>query len=184
MRANFKDRIVVNRYAEAFLSFAKDGALRSQAIDDLKNLKALTNNNPDFLEFLRSLEITLSEKYSFIEAILGDEFLLETRQFLKLLLEKGRIDKITDIIEYVRVKYSRGGEVEALLRTSYLLDLDLIRSIEKKLEEKYSQKFKFYIDLDSSLLGGVQIIIGNTVIDGSVRRRLDELREKLMAVKV
>ncbi len=184
MKPNFKDRIVVNRYAEAFLGFARDGAHRPQAIEDLKSLKALMNDNPDFLGFLHSLEITLSEKYGFIDAVLGDAFLPETKQFLKLLLEKGRIDKITDIIEYVRVKYSHYGGSEVLLRTSYLLDLDLIKSIEKKLEMKYSQKFKFYIDLDSSLLGGVQIIIGNTVIDGSVRRRLDELREKLMAVKV
>ncbi|MFA5118559.1 MAG: ATP synthase F1 subunit delta [Candidatus Omnitrophota bacterium] len=184
MKANFKDRIVVNRYAEAFLGYAKEGAHRLQAVDDLKGLKALMNNNPDFFEFLCSLEITLSEKYGFIDAVLGDAFLPETKQFLKLLLEKGRIDKIADIIEYVRVKYSHYGESEVLLRTSYLLDLDLIKSIEKKLEEKYARRFKFYIDLDSTLLGGVQIIIGNTVIDGSVRRRLDELREKLMAVKV
>ena len=43
---------------------------------------------------------------------------------------------------------------------------------------------RFYIDLDGSLLGGVQVVIGNTIIDGSVRKRLDELKEKLTTIRM
>jgi F0F1-type ATP synthase delta subunit len=63
--------------------------------------------------------------------------------------------------------------------------VDLIKEIEDKLEEKLQKKFKFYIDLDADLMGGVQVIFGNnTIIDGSVRKRLADLKEKLRGVRV
>ena len=73
---------------------------------------------------------------------------------------------------------------EALIRTSYPLELELIKKIQDAIENKFGRKFKFYIELDSRLLGGVQIIIGNTVIDGSVRKRLNDLRQSLRNAQV
>jgi len=174
------DKIVAKRYADAFLGFAKAGCGMERALLDLRNLKnTVISDNPEFLEVLESPEIGLTEKNDFIDRVLNDEFCEETKDFLKLLVEKVRIDKLIDIIEFIRVVYSHGGEEEALLKTSFPLDLKLIKQIEEKLEKKFNKKLKFYIDLDGSLLGGVQVIIGNTVIDGTIRRRLDDLREKL-----
>jgi len=56
--------------------------------------------------------------------------------------------------------------------------------IKKGLESKLNKKLKLVVGLDPGLLGGVQVTIGNTVIDGSVRRRLDDLKEKLETVRV
>ena len=179
-----KDTIIVERYAEAFISYAKETVGLPKAISDLKALRALIRENPEALEFLKSLDITFAEKEAFVDKVFEDELAIQTKQFLKLLIEKQRIDKIIDITDYVRIKYAYAGEEEVLLKTSYPLDLELIKRIEDRLEKKFSKKFKFYIDMDSSLLGGIQVIIGNTIIDGSVRHRLSELKEKLMAVGV
>ena len=64
------------------------------------------------------------------------------------------------------------------------MDTELIIKIKDALENKYRKKFKLYVDLDASLLGGVRITMGNKVIDGSVRRRLEDLKEKLTAVRL
>ncbi len=179
------DKIVAKRYADAFLDFAKSGCGLEKALFDLRNLKnTVIGDNREFLEILESPEIGLIEKNDFIDRVLNSEFSPEVKNFLKLLIEKNRINKLLDIIEYIRIVYSHGGEEEALLKTSFPLDLNLIKQIEDKLEEKFNKKLKFYIDLDGSLLGGVQVIIGNTVIDGTIRRRLDDLREKLKGVIV
>ena len=178
------DRLVVKRYAEAFMDFSAGTIGLKKALQDFKNLKFLIQGNQGFLEILRSLDVAYSEKCDFIDKVLDDNFSKEFGQFLKLLLEKQRIDKIIDIADYVRVAYAHLGETEAILRTSFPLDLDLIEEIKARLEKKFKRKFRFYIDLDGSMLGGVQVIIGNTIIDGSVRRRLDDLREKLLTVRV
>ena len=180
-----KDEIIVKRYTEAFLGFAKETLRMENALEDLKNFKAMVlRENPSFLEFLESPEIPYTEKCEVIDLVLKEGFSVEFRIFLKLLLKKGRIDKIADIAEYARIWYSHGTKTEALLKTSFPLDLKLIEAIKEKLESKFRKKFKLYIDLDASLLGGLQITIGNKVIDGSVRRRLDELHDKLMSVRI
>lgn len=178
------DRLVVKRYAEAFMGFAGESIGLNKAAQDFKNIKLLIQRNEAFLTILESLDVSYSEKCDFVDRVLDDNFSREFGQFLKLLLEKGRIDKIIDIADYVRVAYAHLGETEALLKTSFPLDLDLIKEIKEGLEKKFNRRFRFYIDLDASLLGGVQVMIGNTILDCSVRRRLDDLKEKLLTAKV
>jgi len=180
-----KDEIVVKRYADAFISFSKGTIGLDKALQELKDLKSnVINDNPEFLEFLRGLEITQSEKFDFIDKVVTDGFSEETRDFLKLLIEKGRIEMLLVIMEYIRVTYGYRGEEGVLLKVSSALDLETIKAIEDKLEEKFKKKFKFFIDLDGDLLGGIQVTIGNTVIDGSIKRRIEDLKEKLMTVSV
>lgn len=179
-----KDRIIVKRYAEAFIAYAGETSGLEKAIADFKGIKEVLRDNPEFLKFLQAPEITVHQKNEFIDSVLAGNFSNETRQFVELLLEKSRINLLGQIAEYIRVTYSYGSEVEAVFKTSFPLDLALIEKIKKKLEEKLKKKLKFYIDLDGSLLGGVQVTIGNTVIDGSVRRRLEDLRDKLETVRV
>jgi F-type H+-transporting ATPase subunit delta len=60
----------------------------------------------------------------------------------------------------------------------------LIKRIEDVLKKKFKQNLRFYIDLDGSLLGGVQVVVGNTIIDGSVAKRLNDLRGKLAGINI
>ncbi len=178
------ERVVVKRYAEAFMDFSAGTIGLKKALQEFKNLKFLIQRDKGFMDILQSLDVTYSEKCDFIDRVLDENFSRELGQFLKLLLEKQRIDKLPDIADYVRVAYSHLGETEAVLKTSFPLDLDLVEAIKKRLEEKFKRRFRFYIDLDGEMLGGVQVVIGNTVIDGTVRRRLADLKEKLSAVRV
>ncbi len=166
------------------MDFAKEGIGLKKAAQEFKALKILMQENSGFGEILRSLDVAQDEKCDFIERALDDNFSKEIKQFLKLLLEKRRTDKIMDIADYIRVAYAHLGETEAILRTSFPLELSLVQDIKSKLEQKFKRQFRFYIDLDGSLLGGVQVIIGNTIIDGTVRKRLGELKEKLLTVRV
>lgn len=178
-----KRKIVAKRYAEAYLNFAKESIGRDKAVEELKELKIVMHTNRELEEFLRNPEITNQEKDDVIEKVLAD-FSQETRQFLKLLLDKERIAYLIEICDYVRATYSHGESVEALLKTSYPLDLDVIQAIKTRLEKKMQKAINLHLELDADLLGGVQIRIGNYIIDGSVRRRLDDLEEKLKKLQV
>jgi F-type H+-transporting ATPase subunit delta len=179
-----KDKAVVNRYAEAFLSFSRSHCGAEKALKDLVIVKNVIRDNPGFGELLDNPEISYSEKCVIIDKVLKDDLSDEIRDFLKLLLEKKRFSIFLDAAEYLRAKYSHQGQVDVLLKTAFPLELDLIKKIEAALTDKFNKNLRFYIDLDGSLLGGVQVVIGNTIIDGSVKKRLDELRDKLVAVKL
>lgn len=177
-----KALIVSKRYAEAYIAIAREEKKMPEAIEDFKNLKIILYENPQALDFLKNPGITYLEKSDFINAVFGKGFNDEFRHFLKYLIEKRRIDLVVDIADYVRVRYAHGEAVNVVLKTSYPLDLDLIKTIKERLENKYAKKFNLYLELDANLNGGIQIMIGNMMIDGSIKRRLDELREKLMAI--
>lgn len=178
------DRIVVKRYAEAFVNFAKETVGLQKAFTDLKNLEDAIRANPEAMEFLRSLDIMYSEKAEFIEKIFKKDLSPEAMGFLRLLLKKGRIDKVVDIAEYIRLTYAQEGTVAASLRSAFALDGETVKNIQEVLEKKFRKKIKFDIGIDKDLLGGVQIVMGNIVIDGTAKRRLEDLKEKLMTARV
>ncbi len=179
-----RELIAVNRYAEAFLGFIKESIGIEKGMKDLKNIRGLLRDNPDFKEFLEHLNIDVDEKLDVIDKVLGDDFSEESKIFLRLLLDKRHIDLLSGIADYVRIKYSHANEVEAVLKSTYPLDLDLVKDIKDKLEKKFHKKLNLYIDYDPDLLGGCQVIIGHKIIDGSVKKRLGDLKEKLMLLKV
>ncbi len=178
------EEIVVKRYAEAFVDFARGSIGLDKALEDFKGLKSIMRDNPGFGEILGSPQVSAAEKFNFLDRLLGPGFSREFIRFLKFLLDKRRIDRLADIAEYVRAHYAHEGVTEAVLRTSFPLDLEAIQRIKDKLEKKLNKKLKFYIELDGTLLGGVQVVIGNTVFDGSVRRRIQDLKEKLQLIRV
>lgn len=179
-----RNKMVVSRYAEAFLSFAQANCGLEKALEDLAVVKNIIRDNPGFSDLMHNPEISYTEKCVIIDKAIRDGLSDEIRNFLKLLIEKKRFDIFLDAAEYLRAKYAHLGLVDVLLRTAFPLELDLIKKIEVVLKKRLKQDLKFYIDLDGSLLGGVQVVIGNTIIDGSVRKRLDELKDKLTTVRM
>ena len=179
-----RNKVLVSRYAEAFLNFARANCGSVKALEDLAVVKKIIRDNPGFKDLMDNPEISYLEKCGIIDAVIRDGISDEMRNFLKLLLDKKRFNIFIDVAEYLRVKYSHEGQVDVLLKTAFPLDLELIEKIQVALKKRFKQNLRFYIDLDGSLLGGVQVVIGNTIIDGSVRRRLVELRDKLINVQM
>ena len=83
-----KDKAVVSRYAEAFLSFAKANCGTDKALEDLVIVKNIIRDNPGFGQLLDNPEISYSEKCLIIDGVIKDGIADELRNFLKLLLEK------------------------------------------------------------------------------------------------
>lgn len=179
-----KDDIVAKRYADAFLSYACQSVSAEKAIEDFKKARDILSENKGLiLDFLEAPAITFLDKNAFIDKFFGEGFSEEFRQFLKFLLKKNRIDKLWEVAEYVRIAYFHGQKARALLKTSFLLDLELVQLIIDSLEKKFQRKIKLYIELDGELLGGIKVIIGNKVIDGSVKRRIERLKETLETIR-
>lgn len=174
----------IKRYAEAFLEYAEETIGFEKGLEELKKAKDVFRDNPQIEKFLEGPQITYSEKCSFIDAVFREGFSREVLDFLKLLLKNGRIERFTNIAEYARMKYAHGEEVEAVLDVSYPLDTDIMQSMKDGLEKRLNKKLHMYVNIDPSLLGGVRVTVGNTIIDGSVRKRLEDLKMKLMALKV
>lgn len=176
--------LLAERYAEAFLAYARETIGPQKAIAEFKKLKDIFRQNKALEEFLHNPQFSFKEKSAMIDNILRELFTPEMVQFIKLLLGKNRIHFLQDILDYVRVKYSHGDTIEAVLKTSYPLDIDVLQELKTKMENKFGKKLNLYIELDPALLGGIYMRVGNKVIDGSVRHRLEKLKQELLAIRV
>ncbi len=176
--------ILAKRYGDAFLAFAKEGCGERKSVEDISGILRIFIDNPDLESFLLTPGIDNVEKFQVIDKVIKNGFSPEIAFFVKFLIDKGRFDKFSDIADYVRVTYSHGIEIDALLKVSYPLETDTIRRIKASIEKKIDKKLHLYIELDPGLLGGIYAKIENILVDGSVRRRLEDLRAKLLAVKV
>jgi F-type H+-transporting ATPase subunit delta len=179
-----KEPLIAKRYAEGFLSYCRDTIGFEQGLEELRKFKHLLLESPELMHFLQSFEIGFIEKSDFIDRVLGKIFREEFIHFLKLLLEKNRIRNLEGAADYAIHAYLHAGEQEAVLKTAFMLDSAMIREIKEGLERKLKRKVRLYLDFDPELLGGFQLNVGNIVIDGSLRRALGDLREKLRNVKV
>jgi len=176
--------ILAKRYGDAFMAFVKEGCGMEKGVEDLRNVRRIFLDNPDLESFLLTPGIDYREKFQVLDNVVRNGFSDEVKYFLKLLIDKGRFDKFTDIADYVRVTYSHGIEVDALLKVSYPLETETIKRIKDIIESRLDKKLHLYIELDSGLLGGIYAKIENILIDGSVKRRLEDMRAKLLATKV
>lgn len=182
-----KEKIIASRYAEAFLGYSKRTIGFEKAVEEIKTLGDVLLNNPDLKElknFLFANSITYNEKCDFIDTVMHDSFSEQTRNFIKFLLKKGRIGCIGEIIDYIITRYSHGKATGAILKTAFPLDKKYVQKIREILEKKFQKELSFDVVLDPKLLGGVQIMIGNLIIDGSVKRNLSDLRQQLILAEV
>jgi F-type H+-transporting ATPase subunit delta len=175
---------VVKRYADAFLEFAKGSIGFKEGLDEICALKGVFRENPELEAFLNNPSMSYAEKCGIIDNSLGASFSQESLIFLKLLLKKDRINEFEKIVNYARVRYAHGDEVNALITASYPLDTPVIEKLKNALEKLLEKNLHIYMDLDPDLLGGVRASIEHIVIDGSLKKRLTDLKRKLMAVRV
>lgn len=178
-----RGKIITQRYGDAFLSYARGSLGLEKILEELKELKTIIRDTPEFKEFFKNKGISNTEKYEFIDRALDKALSSETRNFMKLLLKNGRIEFISDIVDYLIIKHSHGEAVNALIKTTFPLNDELVEAIRDKLENKLKKKLNLYLDVDGDLLGGAEVIIGNIIIDGSVRRRLEDLKKKMMGIE-
>ena len=179
------DRAVARRYAEGFLAFSKETIGTKKGLEEIISFGEVLAKNPELLKFMENPEITYAEKSVFVDTAFGSFFSEETRGFIKLMIEKRRSEEAPDIADEAKMLYRHEMGIEkAVIKSAKPLPQDILRMIKDKLEIKLNKKLEFETAIDPGLLGGVQATVGNVVIDGSVKRKLSELRECLMESKV
>jgi F-type H+-transporting ATPase subunit delta len=171
-------------YAEGFLEYASLGIGFQRGLDELLTAKSILGENPDFLDLLENPSIPENDKFASVENIFAGDFSEDFRNFVKMLIRKDRMGVFFRIAEYARIKYSHGDEINVVANSSYQLDMDKASELKAALEKRLGKKTHLYFNLDPDLLGGIRVMAGNLVIDGSVKKRLEDLKEKMVKAKV
>jgi F-type H+-transporting ATPase subunit delta len=174
----------VARYATAFLEVVTASKLDTAAIDrQLSDFLATWDGSPELREFFVNPAIPAVQKVGFLDKLnvkLG--LRKELRNLLAVLIDNNRIGAVSEVAAaYRRLLQQQLGIRQAEIVTARQLGAAerdaLVAEIGKLAGSRIEASFK----LDAAILGGTVVRIGSTVYDGSVRGRLDRLKEALLA---
>ena len=115
-------------------------------------------------------------------AILSGKLTGEAENLVRVLAENGRLDVLAEIrTQYEILKNEREGTVEAEVYTAFEMNASQVADLVSRLEKKTGRKVKAKVSVDKALIGGVKIVVGDKVIDGSARAQLAALETALKA---
>jgi F-type H+-transporting ATPase subunit delta len=117
-----------------------------------------------------------------IIGILSGKLSGETENFVRVLAENGRLGVLAEIREqYEALKNERESVVEAEVYSAFEMDAAQTADLVTRLEKKTGRKVRAKVSVDKSLIGGVKVVLGDKVIDGSARAQLNALENALKA---
>lgn len=176
---------IADRYSQSIFELADETGSTGALFQELAAVRDAMSGRPELLNLLQNPLITRAEKRSLIEGILGPKAHTLAQQFLNLLVEKNRIDLYSVIIERLHLKINeRQGLQEATTITARELHPSILQLIQRALEKVTAKKIAIRTETNPELIGGIQIRMGNRLIDGSLRAKLNGLETQLKLMKV
>ena len=172
---------LARRYSRALLAIGQEEGTLRRILDEVERFDRLMVEIPHLCEMLKAAHINRRDKRAALEASLGSSgFLPSTRNFLFLLVDKGRMNIFSPIVSELRRLIE---ESEGIERVEVVVPMPLTESqhdmLQSVLEAQSGKKVVLEEKVDPSVLGGMVVKVGSTVYDGSARTQIRQLREIL-----
>ena len=169
------------RYAEAAFEVAmRDGTLERWRAD--LDLAAAIAGEKRALDVLANPAIPIERRATALDQMLGTRLSDQAKNLIRLLLRRGRIEDLPRVAtEFRRLDDDRQGITHATAASATELTEEEIRQLTARLEQSTGGRIALDVEVDPSLLGGIVVRVGDRLIDGSVRGRLERLRNQLIS---
>lgn len=172
---------LARRYARALLAIGEEGGQTRRILEETERFDRIMSETPLLREMMEAMHINRRDKKTALEAALAPAgFLSATKNFLFLLVDKGRMNILSPIVSELRrlIEQLEGIERVEVVAPMPLTDAqrDMLRSV---LEEQTGKKVVLEEKEEPGVLGGMIIKVGSTVYDGSARTQIRQLRENL-----
>ena len=166
-------------YARALFEAARDSDVLDRVHDELGQFADALDESRELQVFLFSPYFSSDEKKDGVRRIVSDadERLLN---FLELLAERHRMPALFRIRRILDRMWAEENKLLPVTVTSAVdLDESLVQDIGRSIEEQTGRRVELSSKVDPDVLGGLQVRVGNMVLDATVRNRLEQLRKQV-----
>ena len=170
---------VARPYAEAAYALARDNSALPVWSEMLRVATAVASD-AQMRTALDTPKLAAAEKESLFLSVCGDKLDPAGRNFIRVLIEADRIGLLPEIrVLFETLKDQADGVARAEIISAFPIDDAQLAALRKGLERRFGKKIEATVCIDSALIGGAKIVVGDTVIDGSVRGELQAMANGL-----
>jgi F-type H+-transporting ATPase subunit delta len=168
----------IDYYADALLAVLHAEGGANESVDELFRFARVVDGSDELRGALSDPHLPASKRQQIVEDLLAGKASATTLGVVSLVVATGRINDLTEIVDaLLRRTSAEGGRVVAQVRSAVPLSDDQKARLTEALKANTGQDVDVVVVVDPDVLGGLVTQIGDTVIDGSVRQRLSQLRE-------
>ncbi len=168
---------IARPYAEAL--FKAQGTDLANTAVWLDELAALA----DSAQLRQFAEHPNADTAQVLKVMTGDKKLpAAALNLLGLIIENGRLAVLPDIARQFRaLKNAASGSTEAVVYSAFPMGEQALAEVAATLEKRFARKLGVTVEIDASLIGGIRAVVGDEVLDTSVKARLEQMKMALMA---
>ena len=172
---------VARPYAEALFRVAKAGNLA--AWSDLVSEMAHVAAHPDVQALSHNPNVSGKQVADILLALLKSPLNDEAKNFINMLVDNGRVTLLPEIgVQFHALKNAQDGAADVEITSAFELNDTQVKELIATLEKKFGRKLNpASVHVDGSLIGGVRVVVGDEVLDTSVRAKLQQMHVALAA---
>jgi F-type H+-transporting ATPase subunit delta len=172
---------LAKRYAKALVQLGSEEGLLDRFREELAGMDELFTGDAGLRAVFANPAFTAGQKRKIMQALVTKSACSElVGNFLLLLVDKNRVAFLSQIVStYDTLADERSGVIRPLIRTAFELDAGQVAAITAALEKKSGKVVAAQVIIDSSLIGGIVIQIGDTAYDSSVKTQLKRVQDIL-----
>ena len=169
---------ISKEYASALFELAREISAEKEFLEALFLIQAALKEQPEYVTVLSSPNLSVREKKSLLEKAFASFVPEPVLSFAELLCEKGHMSCFHDCVKEYQALYQTFCSVSsARVVSAVALTEEEKRRLTEKLEKISGHRVQTHYETDEAILGGLIVYMDDTVIDGSLRRQLKDVRD-------
>ncbi len=170
---------IARPYAEALFKTA--GADLDGTAVWLDELAAIASN-VQLQQFAGNPGVTSKQTFDVMSGVAKTQLPEPAKNFLRAVIDNGRIIVLPEIASQFRaLKNARTGSSDAAVYSAFPLEGAALADLAIALEKRFGRKLNLTVELEPELIGGVRVVVGDEVLDTSVKARLEQMKVALIA---
>jgi F-type H+-transporting ATPase subunit delta len=170
---------IARPYAEALYKSAK--ADLNGAAQWLDALGAVAGN-AQLLQFADNPKVTHQQVFDVVADVAKVQLPANAANFLRTVIENGRLAALPEIAAQFRaLKNAQSGSSDAVVYSAFPIAASSLGEVAQALEKRFGRKLNVTVQEDPSLIGGIRVVVGDEVLDTSVKARLEQMKVALTA---
>ena len=170
---------IARPYAEAlFKATSKDLNGAAVWVDALSAVA----QNEQLQQFADSPKASTDQVFDLIAGVAKVDLPEAAKNFLRTVIENGRLNALPEMATQFRaLKNAQSGSSDAIVHSAFPIDAAALADLGKTLEAQFKRKLNLSVVLQPELIGGIRVVVGDEVLDTSVKARLQQMKVALTA---